>query len=56
MGVLPVDSPLPKKPPPGMPVPPEMPDPADIEIGIIPGDLPKDPADPRFPGNQPDLA
>ena len=35
------------------------PDPDEEQSGVIPGEIPGqpvDPADPRFPGNQPDLA
>jgi hypothetical protein len=43
------------------PAPVEIPepDPDDEQTGIVPGEIPgrpTDPADPRFPGNQPDLA
>ena len=48
------------KPPPGY-EPAETPEPGPDEeqTGIIPGEIPgrpADPADPRFPGSQPDLA
>lgn len=49
----------PKEPP--VPEPAEKPvsDPDDEQTGIVPGEIPgrpTDPADPRFPGSQPDLA
>jgi hypothetical protein len=49
----------PKHPP--IPEPAENPvsDPDEEQTGIIPGEIPgrpTDPADPRFPGSQPDLA
>jgi hypothetical protein len=49
----------PKHPP--VPEPAENPvsDPDEEQAGIIPGEIPgrpTDPADPRFPGSQPDLA
>ena len=55
MPIQPVQ-PTPPQYPPSMPFPPDGGEGGGMDNGIIPGETPPAPHDPRFPGSQPDLS